>query len=354
MTKNSKRAGGFTLVELLVVIAIIALLVGILLPAVNRARKNAIQLKDSTQLRNIMQAFQQYAQANHERYPLPTQVDARGDVIALDDTANRTIMNTTGGILSIIIFQQLITPEICKSPAEVGRVDVMDDYKYEMNAQMGSQNTGTENPARAAWDPRFKGTPKDSNGGNPYASKLTGEGKMEDGVGHNSYAHNCYAGGRSTSWSNTYSSSQPVWGTRGPVYKDKQAGAENDPWLLDDQQTQFGEDSPTLEIFGTGGRWAGNLAYADGHMSFTNDPDPQDVTFTQQTATGKLSIRDNIFYDESFEGSSTQGLPVESRTNVYMRQWWKGIPTDQKVSDEVLKAGDGGYVYVDGDKLSGN
>ena len=348
MTKDNKRNGGFTLVELLVVIAIIALLVGILLPAVNRARKNAIQLKDSTQLRNVMQAFQQYAQTNRERYPLPSEIDNRGDVISISNATARQNMNTTGAILSVIIFNQLITPEICKSPAEVGRVDVMDDYKYEMNAQMGE--TGTENPARASFDPRFKGTPKDDAGGNPYGDALSGLAKMEVGVGHNSYAHNCYWGGRSTAWTNTVSSSQPVWATRGPVYK-AQANA-GDPWDLDDGANRaMGLDSATIEIFGNGGRWAGNVTYADGHVSFTSDPDPQDVTYTQETSVGKLSIRDNLFVDETKEGSQATPLPVSSRRNAYIRQWWKGIPTNSAVTDDHLKAGNGSYVYVDGDKL---
>src|SRR5436190_19885766 len=68
MVRKNVR-GGFTLVELLVVIGIIALLIGILMPALSKARESANTIKCAANLRSVGQGLAIYIAGNKGTLP---------------------------------------------------------------------------------------------------------------------------------------------------------------------------------------------------------------------------------------------------------------------------------------------
>jgi len=321
-----KKNRGFTLIELLVVIAIIALLVGILLPALGKARASARQLKCSTQVRGIVQAMVVWANNNQSKYPLPSEIDGGNTTTNIGNTAATAYQkDTTGNILSLMIFNGNISSEICVSPAEsnTGAISVKKDYAL-------SNPTGAPQPSNALWDPGFMGTPNQT----PIV------GTAVSGQGNNSYAHTWNTGARATRWTNNFGSTEAVFGNRGPTYKgtgsanaDDQIAWPSTGWRLNDAgaTTGPGVDSVTLLIHGGRNTWEGNIAYNDARVNFETRPDPIEITYrrnvTNPSATNPATVPDNLFIDESDDAASAGQSGAANIRARNTNQWLRPIAT---------------------------
>jgi prepilin-type N-terminal cleavage/methylation domain-containing protein len=316
-----KKNRAFTLIELLVVIAIIALLVGILLPALGKARASARQLKDSTQVRGIVQAMVIWAGNSNSQYPLPSTIDA-GNTTTTEAGETK---NTSSNIFSILIQNGNISPEICISPAEANTATV-GVYTGTGGGYEYTNPQGPATPANALWDPKFRAVP--TTGATGYTPSFAGtSGVAGQTIGNQSYAHTIPFGKRRAQWSDTYNSTEAVFGNRGPTLLNTASDGIATPptgnrWALVTTQNGGGTDSPTLLIHGGRNTWEGNIGYNDNHVSFETKVNPDQITLTRASVAVGATVPDCLFVNETYQaGGDASGDNIIAGTNAYLRAY---------------------------------
>jgi len=300
MTKTNRKSG-FTLIELLVVIAIIALLIGILLPALGKARRSAQQLKDSTQIRNILQSMAVFASNNKDTYPLPSRVDKAHNTI--QDPGTNSFKDVTRNIFSILVFDGSIPTEMCIGTTEPN--GQFEQYKeYELANPLGAAI-----PELALWDPKFSANPSDA------SSALAVAGQNQSG--NFSYAHTIPLGKRKALWANTFGATEASLSNRGPTYE---GGGQSNPWTLTQDAT--GEQSNTLLTHGSRSKWEGLVGFNDAHVSFENEADPEKLIFTFiDLQDEEKNQPDNLFVSEDdADRSIASANETLNQRNAYLRQ----------------------------------
>ncbi|HEV8605129.1 MAG TPA: prepilin-type N-terminal cleavage/methylation domain-containing protein [Tepidisphaeraceae bacterium] len=132
-----KHPRAFTLVELLVVIALIALLIGLLLPVLGRARQQAVSVACLSNLRQLGTAAHMYCDGNRGSFPIAYDMVSDPPLVISLNWDFTTTRNTTTGDIAVtpgLLWAGHTNPRIQQCPAYDGKSNTLADpytgYNY--------------------------------------------------------------------------------------------------------------------------------------------------------------------------------------------------------------------------------